>query len=314
MAFREKVLRVFRDYQVPVIELGKDNSREAVCLVFEKVNTGGMPLNVFELITATYAADGFNLRTDWYGDKTKKVTGRHETFAADPFLKAMQTTDFLQAVSLLHSFERREADLAFGKKPKDSTAVSAKRETVLDLPLSAYRAWADRAQAGFLEAGKFLRNEQFFSPKLLPYRSHIVPLAALFARIGEDWRMAAYQEKLRRWFWCGVFGELYGGAIETRIANDLEDLVAWLKGGQHEPRTVVDAGFQPSRLDTLRTRLSAAYKGLHILVLREGARDFYSKQTIQQIDRDEAKLDIHHIFPKRWCESTRFPRGASMPW
>jgi hypothetical protein len=27
----------------------------------------------------------------------------------------------------------------------------------------------DRAQAGFLEAGKFLRNEQFFSSKLLPY-------------------------------------------------------------------------------------------------------------------------------------------------
>ena len=56
MAFREKILRVFRDYQVPVIELGKDNSREAVCLVFEKVNTGGVALNVFELITATYAA------------------------------------------------------------------------------------------------------------------------------------------------------------------------------------------------------------------------------------------------------------------
>jgi hypothetical protein len=74
MAFREKVLRVFRDYQLPVIELGKDNSREAVCLVFEKVNTGGVSLNVFELITATYAADGFNLRTDWYGDKSKKLS------------------------------------------------------------------------------------------------------------------------------------------------------------------------------------------------------------------------------------------------
>lgn len=307
MAFREKILRVFRDYQVPVIELGKDNSREAVCLVFEKVNTGGVALNVFELITATHAADGFNLRTDWYGDKSKKVIGRREALAADPLLKPIETTDFMQAVSLLHSLARREADLTAGKKPKEATAVSAKRETVLDLPLSAYREWADRAQAGFLEAGKFLRNEQFFSPKLLPYRSQLVPLAALFARIGEDWRMAAYHERLRRWFWCGVFGELYGGAIETRIANDLEDLVDWLNGGPQEPRTIVDAGFQPSRLDTLRTRLSAAYKGLHVLVLREGAKDFYYKQTIQQIDRDEAKIDIHHIFPKKWCEANKIP-------
>jgi hypothetical protein len=74
---------------------------------------------------------------------------------------------------------------------------------------------------------------------------------------------------------------------------------------------VVDAGFQPSRLDTLRTRLSAAYKGLHILVLREGARDFYYKQTIQQIDRDEAKLDVHHIFPKKWCEANKIPARRS---
>lgn len=307
MAFREKVLRVFRDYQVPVIELGKDNSREAVCLVFEKVNTGGVPLNVFELLTATYAADGFNLRTDWYGDKSRKIIGRHERLAKDPLLAAIETTDFMQAVSLLHTLEHREADLAAGKRPKDSTALSAKRETVLDLPLTAYQAWADRALAGFVEAGKFLRNEQFFSPKLLPYRAQIVPLAALCARIGDDWAMAAYLEKLRRWFWCGVFGELYGGASETRIGNDLEDLVSWLKGGEQEPRTVVDAGFQPSRLDTLRTRLSAAYKGLHILVLREGAKDFYYKQTIQQIDRDEAKLDVHHIFPKKWCEANRIP-------
>ena len=307
MAFREKVLRVFRDYQVPVIELGKDNSREAVCLVFEKVNTGGVALNVFELITATYAADGFNLRTDWYGDKSKKIIGRHERLAKDPLLAAIETTDFMQAVSLLHTLERREADLASGKRPKEATALSAKRETVLDLPLAAYQAWADRTLAGFLEAGKFLRNEQFFSPKLVPYRAQLVPLAALCARIGDDWAMAAYQEKLRRWFWCGVFGELYGGASETRIANDLEDLVSWLKGGAQEPRTVVDAGFQPSRLDTLRTRLSAAYKGLHILVLREGAKDFYYKQTIQQIDRNEAKLDVHHIFPRKWCEANKIP-------
>jgi hypothetical protein len=27
--------------------------------------------------------------------------------------------------------------------------------------------------------------------------------------------------KLIRWYWCGIFGELYGGAIETRFAKDL---------------------------------------------------------------------------------------------
>jgi hypothetical protein len=65
--FRKEVLDPFRSYMLPVISLKKATSKEAVCLVFEKVNTGGVPLSVFELVTATFAADGFNLRDDWFG-------------------------------------------------------------------------------------------------------------------------------------------------------------------------------------------------------------------------------------------------------
>ena len=42
---------------MPVIRLTKDTPKEAVCTVFEKVNTEGVQLNVFELLTATYAGD-----------------------------------------------------------------------------------------------------------------------------------------------------------------------------------------------------------------------------------------------------------------
>ncbi len=40
-SFEERVVKRFEQYQVPVIELGKDTPKEAVCQVFEKVNTGG---------------------------------------------------------------------------------------------------------------------------------------------------------------------------------------------------------------------------------------------------------------------------------
>ena len=46
MQFRKAVLAEFRNYDIPVIELTKDNRKEAVCLVFEKVNTGGVPLGL----------------------------------------------------------------------------------------------------------------------------------------------------------------------------------------------------------------------------------------------------------------------------
>ena len=42
------VIRPIVEYQIPVIQLDRSNGREAICLIFEKVNTGGKPLNTFE--------------------------------------------------------------------------------------------------------------------------------------------------------------------------------------------------------------------------------------------------------------------------
>jgi hypothetical protein len=56
----------------------------------------------------------------------------------------------------------------------------------------------------------------------------------------------------------------------------------------------VDAGFQPTRLDTLRTRTSAAYRGIYVLLQRQGSKDFFWKARMVDLDRDECKIDIHH--------------------
>ena len=303
MKFRTKVLSAFRSYQLPVISLGKNTSKEAVCLVFEKVNTGGVPLSVFELVTASFAADNFNLRDDWYGSKLRKKTGRVERLKKEAVLEVVEPTDFLQAISLLQTYECRQQDIAAGKTGKSISAVSAKRASVLALSLGAYHKWADDVEQGFILTARFLRKHCFFASRDLPYRTQLVPLAAVLATLKERWLEPRIFDKLSRWYWCGVFGELYGGAVETRVANDLEDLLAWIADEGAEPRTIYDAAFQPTRLLTLRSRLSAAYKGLNTLILRQGSRDFFWKATIQELDHDEVALDIHHIFPKVWCEA-----------
>jgi hypothetical protein len=305
MRFRKKILNEFRGYQLPVISLGKGTSKEAVCLVFEKVNTGGVPLSVFELVTASFAADNFNLRDNWYGSKLRKVEGRQHRLRKEPVLDTVEPTDYLQAISMLHTYEKRQQDIADGKTGKAVTPVSAKRVSVLGLSLDSYHKWADPVEAGFLLAAKFLRKQCFYSSRDLPYRTQLVPLAAVLTVLKERWLEPVILDKLSRWYWCGVFGELYGGAVETRIANDLEDLLAWIADTGGEPRTVYDASFQPTRLLTLRSRLSAAYKGLNTLILRQGSRDFFWKATIQELDHEEVALDIHHIFPKVWCEGKK---------
>ncbi len=124
----------------------------------------------------------------------------------------------------------------------------------------------------------------------------------------ERWREPQIHQKLARWFWCGVLGELYGGAVETRIANDVEELLAWIDGTGDLPRTINDANFQVDRLGSLTSRLSAAYKGINVLVLREGAHDLFWKSRIRDLENDDVFLDIHHIFPKDWCEKKGIPR------
>ncbi|GAB3006187.1 DUF262 domain-containing protein [Saccharothrix stipae] len=74
--FHEAVVKRFEQYQLPVIELGKSTPRQAVCQVFEKVNTGGVTLTVFELLTATFAADDFDLRQDWT-DRRAQWAGKY---------------------------------------------------------------------------------------------------------------------------------------------------------------------------------------------------------------------------------------------
>lgn len=289
--FNTQVLSNFTGYTVPVIVLRKETPREAVCTVFEKVNTGGVVLDVFELLTATFAASEFDLRQDW--DARRKRLDDHKV------LRGLQSTDFLQAISLLATRERR---LAWSEGDSDKPpAVSCKRRDILRLTREEYERWAPQVEKGFIWAASFLSGEMIFEARDVPYRTQLVPLAAIHVALGPDAERIGRVEKIRRWYWCGVLGELYGGAIETRFGNDLQQVVEWCSGGESEPITVYESSFDPGRLLTLRTRNSAAYKGVYALLMRGGSKDWLYDQDITVASHHSLAVDIHHVFPKKWC-------------
>lgn len=308
--FKDEVLQNFKSYQLPVIALSPDTSHEAVCLVFEKVNTGGKPLDAFELVTAMYAARGHRLRDDWLGvDGQPGLQTRLQLFgraAEQKFgvLEKVAATDVLQAIALLHGVENRVAELAAGRKESELSAVRATRQSLLDLPLEAYLKHRAAVEEGFKTAAKFLRQNNIYRVIDLPYQGQLVPFAAILAIIGPRFDHAAVKDQLARWFWCGIFGELYGSAIESRFAKDVLEVPAWLDGGP-EPSTITDGRFRPERLRTLRTRLSAAYKGIHALLMAEGARDLRSGQHFKDTVFFDEYVDIHHIFPQDWCKKQK---------
>lgn len=307
--FKDKVLQHFKAYQVPVIALGNETTREAVCLVFEKVNTGGKALNAFELLTAMYASQGFRLRDDWHGEDGGDGTEqRLQRFgSADGgkgVLARLESTDFLQAITLLHSKALRLEAVAAGEPEDKWPAVRANRAALLQLPLQAYKDYRGPVEEGFKQAVKFLREHFIYNERELPYQSQVNVLAAIFAELGKRAENIAVREKLARWYWCGVFGELYGSASESRMARDIMEVPAWIEGGS-TPTTVTDGVMRTDRLHTMRTRLSAAYKGLHALMMKEGAQDFRSGERFEQTVFFEGAVDIHHIFPRAWCEKQR---------
>lgn len=184
--------------------------------------------------------------------------------------------------------------------------MSCKRKDVLNLALAEYKSCADDLMEGLRKSAKFLHSQKIFDTWNLPYQTQLVPLPVICACLGNRFDEHQIKQKISRWYWCGVLGELYGSANETRYALDIQNFMQWVDGGS-EPVTIRDANFNPVRLLSLQTRNSAAYKGVMGLTMTAGCKDFMSGDTIQQTNYFDDKIDIHHIFPSNYCKQESFP-------
>ena len=309
--FDRGVIDKIARYKMPLIRLDRNNSREAICLVFEKVNVGGKKLDAFELLTAIFAASDFDLRHDWNGPADKSQIGRRGRIIGSPnprdVLTQVASTDFLQACTLLHTRKRRLARVAEGIEGRDFPRISCNRDALLALPLDGYQAHADAVEAGFVEAGTFLNEHKIIWHKDVPYPPLIVGLASTFAILSGEARTTAAKEKIARWFWSVTLGELFGSSTESRLARDVPELVDWIGDQGPKPRALDEAVFQQERLRSLRIRLSAAYKGIHALLMRHGCRDFKTNRPTDIMTFFNDRIDIHHIFPQAWCKGQDIP-------
>ena len=296
-------------YKMPLIRLDRDNGREAICLVFEKVNVGGKKLDAFELLTAIFAADDFDLRLDWRG--SGETNGRRDRMVgptnARDVLTQVASTDFLQACTLLHTRSRRLARAAEGVEQRELPQVSCRRDALLALPLEAYQAHANAVEAGFRDAAGFLNEHRIIWHRDIPYPPLATGLASTFAILGAAGQSAAAKEKIAQWFWSVTLGELFGSSTESRLARDVVELVDWVRGADTRPRALDEAVFQEERLRTLRTRVAAAYKGIHALLMRSGCEDFITGRPAEIMTFFNDRIDIHHVFPQAWCKSMGIP-------
>src|SRR5699024_441254 len=246
--FLAKFNEPMRSYALPAIQRAKETAVEAVTSVVEQVHQGGGKLTVCELLTAKFAGDrqyfeenghAFRLREAW-----KDVRTSLEEYSV---LEGFESGEFRQAVSLVSSLHAK-------------TATTARKDDILRMRLTDFREWAPRVTDALIWAAKFIDGEHIHSARDLPYPKQIVPLAAIRVVLGAETDAYGIHGRSRQWFWSGILGELYGSAIETRFARDIEQVPGWARQaeGAPTPKTVEDAYFNESRLHSLRTRNSAA--------------------------------------------------------
>jgi hypothetical protein len=321
----DKILDRIRDYMIPVIQLDKDNSREAVCTVFEKVNVGGKKLDAFELLTAMFAADTFDLREDLRGTDIENFVKRmgrtprpdevREGRLArirgsdnDGVFAELSERDVLQVAALLQTYEERMAAIAGGETdPKRIPAVRINADALLQLKCASYQANADAIEAGFVKARHFFNRIHITRSRDVPYLPAAKTLAAVYALWDGHELNAAATQRLERWFWCISLGETYGSSTDSRVARDVLELLPWLKNEGPLPRAIEEVSIRADRMDRLTTRIAAGYKAIYAALLHEGCQDFRTGVPAHRLVREDRPIDIHHIFPQAWAKKNGIP-------
>lgn len=285
-SFEKQVLGAIRDYELPSIEISGQASIETICQMFEKINSQGKALTTFELLTARFAISGFNLRKDWT-DRRRALS----KYGATSRLSAM---DFVRAVTLLVTYRRGE----------QGESVSCKPKAILSLSQEEYESAAADIEAGFGHVGKFAKKEGILAPAHIPYVPQLITLAVVMSCLGDTTRKEA-QKKLRQWFWCVVFGEMYSQSADSKCAADVAELIPWIDGNAQAPSTVSKASLSADSLLRLDSRRSSAFRGIMALLRKEKCKDFRTREELCEMVRG---VDNHHIFPEAYCRDRELPK------
>jgi hypothetical protein len=245
-----KAAAAFQGFEVPLVELplvaeSDGDAIGRVCAIFEKLNSTGVDLSVYDLLTARLYRSGIRLHDLWRDACESNDRLRHwSSGKADQHKFGVLV---LRTLALLR-----------GLDPKPRILIDLTPDGFNDDWRRAARA-IDRS----LELITHVGQDGFgvFAEKWLPGYGLVPILAALRAVIDDRKLGEQARSDLRRWYWCNVFMERYSSAVESKSRKDyLEMTRHWLEAGP-EPEVFAEAAksdrciwLPNSRLRQLRQR------------------------------------------------------------
>jgi hypothetical protein len=285
-----KAITAFQSFEVPLVELPQvsENNPESlgsVCAIFEKLNSTGVELSVYDLLTARLYRNGIRLHELW-----EEACGNFPRIAKYSEGKADR-----------HKFGvlvLRTLALMRGLDPKPRLLINLSPEN--------FREDWEKAVAAIETAFDMIElvDEHgfgVFAEKWLPGFGLIPTLASLRSVIEAHGMGEAARADLRRWYWCSVFLERYSSAVDSKSRKDYVELTQkWLAAGP-EPEIFQEAesiiGSPGFKVRNSTSHASSVYSGVFCLLAIEKARDWRREENIQL-----QKLEDHHIVPKAFLK------------
>lgn len=265
----------------------KDYPIDIACDVFSRINTGGKPLTLFEIMVAmTYdEAKGFDLALKY--DELLNGSDENDTSLSKAKFDTVPAATVLQAVAAITVDSIRAKDILKIRREKFITN------------------WEPMVSSMFT-AVDFIRTKLHVPvSQLLPYASLLVPFTYFF-RKNNNKRPTEIQAKLLRQFfyWVGLNWR-YSGATETKIAEDLKKMNIIL---QEKMPKYPSGELNVSVADISETWFTAGNSNIKAILCLFASHKPRNLDDDSDVILDNSNLKIatsrnyHHFFPRKYVE------------
>ncbi len=268
------VFETVRNFEIPAVIMDEKSDLEAICRVFETINSTGTRLTTFDLATAKFYPKP-NLREQW-----------SSALESNPEFKRLELDGerVLQVVALWHS-------------RTSARKFDPSRSNLLSLPRDIIEQYWATAVTALRDACRWVEQRGVINRRSLPNEAILIPLAAVlskdFQRASQLDPKPAFHDLLDSWYWRSSMARTFEASTNERIAAEFARLCALLETGNLDfgstsflisSRILIGIGAQ--RDSRARVVLS--------LLLSKAARDIKTGEDISC----DSEVESHHIFPR----------------
>jgi hypothetical protein len=300
----DKLRYIYNGIEIPYVTLSDDRSLEQVTDIFEKINSSGIRLDVFDLLIARLSKYGIRLRDLW--DESRKHAKISEYEGRKGAIK--MPIYILESIALCfsnsRSCKRRDILDIYRNSATSKEDFEAKWKTITRYALEAI-SLLENTKDGF---GVTMATE-------LPFEPMIPVLTSLLMEIDQKYKHAKKKcfDKVENWYWTSVFSEAYSSGVESRKTSDFKEMIEWFSNEESIPKSVKKFRSEYQLLLDLKNveqQSNAMYRGVLCLIAIKGGYDFDQNRSIQN-----KKYHKDHIFPKsRFSNHENINSILNMTW